>query len=276
MTFFSGTDLSTLRDEGKDYNHFLSLIVNNAGEYTAAITKKIKTSTKGTQSFSYSTFEDVPVNIGSSDFEEENTIIEYYPLKITVERVENPKSELELRLETVRASSNSYINKPFDKPTFPSQISPEKSEPTVIQKTLFTPEEMGEKKPISNNWEEDEIDYTKYHINPKILSDTITQIITGDIFSIYKQNIDLNKWVLNMEAIYTKRFGDISENDSFKYWVDTFIEFLENELYDEKLIGKGSDYMAAIWANDVAAKLETFPKNKYLNIFIAAFKRWLV
>ena len=31
MTFFSGTDTQELRDGGKDTNHFVSLIVNNAG-----------------------------------------------------------------------------------------------------------------------------------------------------------------------------------------------------------------------------------------------------
>lgn len=41
-SFFSGTDKSTLEKEGLDNIHFLSLIVNNAGEYTAKITKQIK------------------------------------------------------------------------------------------------------------------------------------------------------------------------------------------------------------------------------------------
>lgn len=41
-SFFSGTDKSTLEKEGLDNVHFLSLIVNNAGEYTAKITKQVK------------------------------------------------------------------------------------------------------------------------------------------------------------------------------------------------------------------------------------------
>lgn len=41
-SFFSGTDLNTLREEGNDRNHFVSLIVNNEGKYTAAITRKVK------------------------------------------------------------------------------------------------------------------------------------------------------------------------------------------------------------------------------------------
>ena len=40
-TFFSGTDNNTLLSQGQESNHFLSLIVNNAGEYTAAITRQV-------------------------------------------------------------------------------------------------------------------------------------------------------------------------------------------------------------------------------------------
>ena len=67
-----------------------------------------------------------------------------------------------------------------------------------------------------------------------------------------------------------------NKGESFRYWVDTFVEFLENELCDENLIDKGPDYMTAIWANDVVTKLEEFPKNPYLDVFITAFKRWLI
>lgn len=42
QTFFSGTDLNTLESEGKEKVHFLSLIINNAGIYNAAFTKKVK------------------------------------------------------------------------------------------------------------------------------------------------------------------------------------------------------------------------------------------
>lgn len=41
-TFFSETDTATLKEEGRDRNNFVSLIVNNAGTYTAAITRRVK------------------------------------------------------------------------------------------------------------------------------------------------------------------------------------------------------------------------------------------
>ena len=82
-----------------------------------------------------------------------------------------------------------------------------------------------------------------------------------------------------MEKLYNRRFGDITNEayaDSFDYWVDTFTEFLENELFDENFIEKGRDYMSAIWAFDVITKLQDLPKNKYLDKFIESFERWLI
>lgn len=46
LTFFSGTDTNTLQKEGNDTNNFLSLIVNNEGTYTAAITRKVSYNVK--------------------------------------------------------------------------------------------------------------------------------------------------------------------------------------------------------------------------------------
>ena len=39
--FFSGTDTNTLNSIGKDMNHFVSLIVNNVGQYVAKMTTKV-------------------------------------------------------------------------------------------------------------------------------------------------------------------------------------------------------------------------------------------
>lgn len=40
--FFSGTDTKTLDKEGRDTNHFLSLVVNNEGKYVARITRRVR------------------------------------------------------------------------------------------------------------------------------------------------------------------------------------------------------------------------------------------
>ena len=51
-----------LKEEGIDRNHFVSLIVNNAGTYTAAITRKVTSQKIGKNNFSYPTFDDKIIN----------------------------------------------------------------------------------------------------------------------------------------------------------------------------------------------------------------------
>lgn len=293
-TQFSGTDMETLREEGVERNHFLSLIVNNIGEYTAKITRKVTCTSKGINTIKYNTFDDVSVEGENNTFESEDTYIEYYPLDIIVEEVhQTPKTELELRLEEVKANANSYINKgrtPSISTTTNSYNIPHIEIPSLKDeekepKQLSLWEDLKDyevvEKNSNNNEEFNDLDmsiaYDVDHINPSIVDNTISQVITGDIFSIYKQNIDLNKWVNNMEKLYDKRFANLTtEYDSFQYWVDTFIEFLENEVFDADLYKNGRDYMDAIWAYDVIVGLQDYPKNKYLDTFIESFKRYLI
>lgn len=279
-TWMSGTDINTLRDEGAQRNHFVSIIVNNAGTYTAAITKKVKSVFKGTNIVEYNTFDNVTINGKAVPFEEEKSYIEYYYLEITKEEIPiTPKSELELRLEEVRKSAKSYINRKIG---VPYNVSSNYKQPAQEYKypTFFIEEEMGKSKESlePKNLELDpSVAYDDDHINPTILENTVKQIITGDIFSIYKQNIDLDKWAINMEKLYDKRFANSkSEFDSFEYWADTLLECMENELYDEKLIQKGREYMDAIWAWDTIVRLQDYPENKYIDKFINSLERWLI
>lgn len=85
-TFLSSTDMDTLEAEGKTMPHFVSLIVNNSGEYSAAITSKIVrvfvgTVTENSPSFNNSLSVREPVNKEFSDVR-----IKYNNLDITVER----------------------------------------------------------------------------------------------------------------------------------------------------------------------------------------------
>jgi len=90
-TFFSGTDTGTLLQEGKDCNNFLSLIVNNAGVYTAAITRKLvnectiieNTTTKSSYSlFNTGTTIDLPEKVEEKNLTEVEFEVEYFLLEI--------------------------------------------------------------------------------------------------------------------------------------------------------------------------------------------------
>lgn len=89
-TFFSDTDARTLYEEGNDRINFLSLIVNNAGEYNARITEKdmlhITKLTKSTTKF----FSDSEYTSEKSD-EVDGVQIRYHILQID----RNESAELE-------------------------------------------------------------------------------------------------------------------------------------------------------------------------------------
>lgn len=86
-SFFSGTDTDTLKLEGSSMPHFVSLIVNNKGEYTAAITSRITRWFRGTVDESVDAFgggtesSSTPMEKIFSD-----VCIRYNYLNITVER----------------------------------------------------------------------------------------------------------------------------------------------------------------------------------------------
>lgn len=296
MTFFSGTDLNTLKEEGADTNHFVSLIVNNAGVYTAAITRKVTSIAKGVRDLKYNTFNNEPVEDESEDFQYEDTCIEYYNLEIIKEVVpDTPKSELELRFLRLKESKSSYINRGFANSNFYSSDWSYKgstyNKALDTQPKLFTDEEMGTiKKPEPKDtkvssfypYEDEEIAYDKDFMPKEIVDNTVVQIITGDIFAQYK-GLDLDRWAKNMNALYSKRFGSNPKEDKdnhFSFWAEVFVDFLEEELPETALDKKGFDYRDAIWAYDVIKRLEKYyekyPENQYLEIFINTLERMLI
>ena len=101
-TFFSGTDQNTLRAEGNDMNVFVSLIVNNAGEYTAGITKRVIDSIDRTITDKVSSkhlfFEGATVDDGTSEKVTneslENTVIKWYDLSVNKEKVSTKEMEV--------------------------------------------------------------------------------------------------------------------------------------------------------------------------------------
>lgn len=115
-TFFSGTDKYTLAKEGHIYNHFVSLIVNNNGDYTAAITRRLTTHTAidthvvKEVTTSYRTWDDVLLSsdpkqtLEDKHDEKEDTVIEWYNLNIHKEDVIPFNSEIDSRIQEIRDS----------------------------------------------------------------------------------------------------------------------------------------------------------------------------
>ena len=109
--FFSGTDSTTLKEEGIDSCHYLSLVVCNRGPYVARITRRVKEVIEGTRRVSYPSYDDTviesveEVNLG------EKEVVEYYNLNITVEGPDNSvRAEILARFKELYTSSTSFKN----------------------------------------------------------------------------------------------------------------------------------------------------------------------
>lgn len=93
--FFSGQDIHTLGQIGSKAPVFVSLIVNNAGKYAAAVTRRVKTVTTGIMEVQESTFADdiggkIDKNVKTVRKPVDNTSINvlWYTLKVSVESVQ--------------------------------------------------------------------------------------------------------------------------------------------------------------------------------------------
>lgn len=99
-TFFSGTDTDTLQSEGMDMAHFVSLIVNNAGEYTAGITRKGTCAQEVQEIVTYQSWGGKEESV-EEVFEVEEEILEWFNLDVTIEKPITFETEMLERLEEI-------------------------------------------------------------------------------------------------------------------------------------------------------------------------------
>ena len=117
MTFFSGTDTSTLQKEGFDRNNFVSLIVNNAGEYSAAVTRKVDYTEKhdieitGKYPF-FGTRRVMEIPTSHTTEEKVKTVIEYFDLVVEKSPVEYAQNEYEARFNEILKTKSKPEAKP--------------------------------------------------------------------------------------------------------------------------------------------------------------------
>lgn len=288
-TFFSGTDTATLKEEGRDRNNFVSLIVNNAGTYTAAITRRVKR---------YSQIKDMLVYEFFGDGEKHDTKkyvsnadeIEWFYLKIEKEGENYSFPDMDARLEEIKQAkaeeakkaqtpacqggykpviANSYGTK-ADLANF---VKKEANKPKVVQPTLF---DDIDDLPFE---EEYDIPYGQVSFDKVTLKSLVLQLITGSIIISNDSKIDITKWAKSMPALYEKRFGKGEEGmKNFKMWADTYAEYLTWYVTDEKLEELGFDEteICAICAHDMIEELTKLPENDYIKEYIDALQKYLI
>lgn len=279
-TFLSGTDLQTLKEEGRDRNHFVSLVVNNEGTYTAAITRKVKSTKTIQESYSYESFEDTTVT-GTNSYQEEVEFIEYFGLDITKEGDNFSFQELDNRLAEIRKRKSSISATPSNVVTNTGvAYLRAKDEPTRIAPTLFTQAElegMESDPPRSIKPTEEELPFTTQNISEADLQHVLLQLITGSIILRDTSKIDVKKWVATMPQVFGDRFGRSKEGlKHFEQWADSHCEFLiYNKEPNDLDAHEEADWVAS-FAMALYEALDALPKNEYIEILKEITEQWMI
>lgn len=274
-TFFSRTDLGTLQEEGSDMNNFLSLIVNNAGQYTAAITRKVKHIPHVTEVLEYEFFGEETINIGNDEYDAiESYEIEYFFLNIEKPTVNIGYTDLFNRIEEISKDKTKITN-----------ISREPRTNLIVDSTLkATPLYKETNIPFSKantavqaGVDTDEsIDYNKYKFNETDLNNIVKQLLIGSPIFTPK---DLNEWVQKMPTVFSKRFGEGQKGlANYRAFIGYFVEFLVTEAFDDNLAEEGylEDSQMAICAYGVLQKLHTFKTNSFIKVIEDEVERFII
>lgn len=288
-TFFSGTDTATLKEEGRDRNNFVSLIVNNAGSYTAAITRRVKNKSVK-ESISYEFFGDGEKHDTKEYVSEENEI-EWFYLNIEKEGDTLSFQDMDARFEEIKKrkaekakEAEMARKQTFQIPSYrpstivnshgtkvgPSDIIPNKK--TTVQTSLFDGiDDWG-----SNNLD---VPYGTAKFDRNTIRQLTLQLVTGSIIIPNDSKIDIRKWAASMPTMYQKRFGKGEEGMRlFELWADTYTEFLTWYATDSKLEAQGMDdtEICAICAHDIIEELTKLPENEYIKGYIDALQKYLI
>lgn len=239
----SSTDLNTLKEEGNERNCFVSLIVNNAGKYYAAITRKVQTKSEVTVKklgTSYEFFGEGAKNISPDNTETtkviEKEVIEYFDLEVERHEVSNSLAYLDDRFDEIierkaterKKSNNSSNIAPTG--TFFDWMH---SKPEPKEQNLFgdTPYREVTEKPYKDDHIFNPIVIDDWKPDPKKIHAAVVHMITCNLI-INPDKFDLKQWVTkHMKNVYIKIFGESSIYEcthntcgAFSEWKDFIIQ----------------------------------------------------
>ena len=268
--FFSGTDASTLAEEGESTTHFLSLIVNNDGNYVARVTRKITEIIEGVKQIKYLTYNGEEICTSENVKTGERTFIQYFDLNI---KVNNPFADIKMlisqryaELKTTKVKTpqifEDYMTKPFT-PTFNSGVEisskPVQSKeeeiriPTEVKQSQLFPDEVTELENVA-----------KEHV---------AQIIYGNMLlslESFNKFTKVDEWITtNMEKAFNKRFG--IDPQGFVVFQDWMYQFCDTIMWDlaSYLVTRGD----AVEVEDGAAVIASAMRSYLEEIITKAFKK---
>lgn len=283
--FFSGTDLATLREEGTDRIHFVSLIIDTKGTYQAAITRVVVEEMQATGFIKYPTFNGQEVTGSPVTYSFNRKKLEYFMLDVERPAIENPFSEMAARIEEVKeqkakaakekAATTPYGNYGGGYNNYGQYGNWGKKEdkPAVPTNPNYVP-------PVQNElpFEEPDVDvpppYGHVKVDPEIINDLAAQLVTGDINYFKPTDTTLDELARAGEEMFEQRFED---EKLFHAWAEQYVEFLVYYTEDPKLEMFDDEVLAALIAHDLAEVLSALTtKGKYINQFIEILNRYII
>ena len=306
--FFSGTDTTTLQEEGNERNCFVSLIVNNAGTYCAAVTRKMQSSIEViTKSLgtSYEFFGDGAVKTDEDPMSEatrviDKEVIEYFMLDIEKEEVPNHLAWLDTRFDEILKkkdaqrpitsnSSSGWLdrnldwgNKNVDKDDeFFDWLHSNRKTSAEAKEALYdssegykvknTPKELS----IWDDKTMNEMEEPMYAPDPTKIHAMVTHLVLCSLI-VDPTKTDLKQWISrHMKKKYDEMF---TQDMSFDAWCEFAIEYLFTEYSDPEAPARfylETDELYAILAEYMIDELTSYPNNEYIDLYINVLNRYL-
>lgn len=243
--FFSTTDTETLVSEGSDMAHFVSLIVNNAGTYTAAVTRRVRIKTDMKRSISYPTWGNKEITDYETEDKEEE-VIQKFDLRI---KEEYEDKEVLDRIKEIRNKKKSVKNSP-------------KSPLPPFKEDLFEPVP-------------DDVPDYDFPVDDSTIKGIIQQIIAGSPLARNITDFNMELWLNNIDNIYQKRFPD---DTAFEEWAINFLDYI---LREERGISEyfPNNEFSSILAYKTAGKLreiEGEKPSKFIELYIKLLSDYMI
>ena len=265
-TFFSGTDINTLREYGSQMNHFVSLIVNNEGIYSAAITRKVLIQDAVVRKIFFNSFNDERKEDRAS-FTNEVEIIQYFDLKVEIEGG-IPFDSLDKRIEELRKKVKKHLQAggfqyqgyqggyqgriPFES----EEENPEVTGEASIPNSQEEPEREEKKEPIK--------------LKKEVLDDMVAQLVTGSV-TVRSGKINLNDWVeKNMNKVFERRFS-APEGLDFIEWAEFIVDFVVYDDVPDDTEDMNEDSIGV--AKQLGDALRKFKKNPWIEAYLVVVDR---
>lgn len=265
--FFSGTDNNTLKSEGCDTCHYLSLVVNNAGKYVARVTRRVNEGIIGKRVVSYQTYGGKTESYEEDVVIEGKDVVEYYNLDIDIEgstsslrdRIKARYDELKAKIVTPANKMNGYSNY-RNYPNYPNygygsykqtifdddDFDADLDDRFNINKHYFSEIKDRIEDKIKSKSDNKVVSESVVGINKRDAVEMAAQILYGNItlsYETFSKFTRVNSWVrTGMVETLNKRFHAKSKIDNlaainnYDEFIYTFISMIVEDYVNENIV----------------------------------------